>query len=116
MSTTRFRYADILTSVAAGLVLSVAAGPALADDDIDWATALRAYYTAEVVYERCGFHATWEQLSALSESIDDAEREVGLPGSEQVSMKQEIEDDAASDEQAFCEENGRRLMLPDVPE
>jgi hypothetical protein len=94
----------------------VTEGSALADDDIDWATALRAYYTAEVVYERCGFSASWEQLSALSESIDDAEREAGLPSSEQVSMRQEIEDDALSDEQAFCEENGRRLMLPDIPE
>jgi hypothetical protein len=77
---------------------------------------LRAYYTAEVVYERCGFSASWEQFSALSESIDDAEREAGLPSSEQVSMRQEIEDDALSDEQAFCEENGRRLMMPDIPE
>jgi hypothetical protein len=31
-------------------------------------------------------------------------------------MRQEIEDDALSDKQAFCEENGRRLMLPDIPE
>jgi hypothetical protein len=116
MSITRFRYADILPSLVAGLVLSLAAGSAIADDDIDWATALRAYYTAEVVYERCGFSASWEQLSALSESIDDAERQAGLPSSEQVSMRQEIEDDALSDEQAFCEENGRRLMMPDIPE
>jgi len=78
MSITRFRYAVILPSLVAGLVLSLAAGSALADDDIDWATALRAYYTAEVVYERCGFSASWEQLSALSESIEDAEREAGL--------------------------------------
>jgi hypothetical protein len=46
----------------------------------------------------------------------DAERQAGLPSSEQVSMRQEIEDDALSDKQAFCEENGRRLMLPDIPE
>ena len=108
MSTTRFRYAAILPSLVAGLVLSLAAGSALADDDIDWATVLRAYYTAEVVYERCGFSASWEQLSALSESIDDAEREAGLPSSEQVSMRQEIEDDDGIMDEA----RGWRFYVP----
>ena len=79
MSTDRSLRAGAVKSLAAGLVLSLAAGPALADDGIDWITALRAYYTAQVVYERCGFHATWEQLNALSASIDDAEREGGAP-------------------------------------
>jgi hypothetical protein len=31
-------------------------------------------------------------------------------------MREEIEDEARSDESAFCEENGRRLMSPDNPE
>jgi hypothetical protein len=115
MSTVRSAHACAMRSLAAGLILSLAAGPALADD-IDWVTALKAYYTAQVVYDRCGFHATWEQLNALNESIDDAERESALANAERILMKEEIEDEARSDESTFCEENGRRLMSPDFPE
>jgi hypothetical protein len=116
MSIDRSLRAGAVKSLAAGLVLSLATVPTLADDGIDWITALRAYYTAQVVYERCGFHATWEQLNALSSSIDDAEREAALPSTERISMREEIEDEAQSDESTFCEENGRRLMSPDNPE
>ena len=105
------RYLGAVPSLLAGLILAVAPGPTLADVDIDWVTALRIFYTAQVVYERCDFHSSWEELSALSEGIDDAEREAALPSSVRVSMKREIENEASSDKSAFCE-NGRRIVSP----
>jgi hypothetical protein len=97
------------------LLIATTGAPTLAVG-IDWVEALRAYYTAEVVYERCNLFPTWDQRTELNQSIADAERESLLPSVERIAMKAAIEVEAELSESQFCAENGRWLFFPKHPE